>query len=293
MTTETFLLDTIPVGVRDMDGVDIALLLALSVNVGWSHRAEDWELMREVGHGLVVTDEAGRVHGSAMWFPQGEDFATIGMVITSARLQTHGGAQWLMNHVLERVQGRALGLHATTQSHRLFLSLRFVDEGTVYLRQGRPIAPPELSPANDAEVRALHPADLDKIRELDQLATGLDRRRLVGALASRSTGTVLVRQGRIEACALKRPFGRGSVIGPVFAGNEEDALRVIRPLIAEHTGQFLRIDIDQANGPIADFLDRSELPVRETVTRMSLGRPWPFARAGAPVQVALASHATG
>src|SRR5690348_12981366 len=105
MTSETFLLDTIPVGVRDMDGIDVNLLLALSVNVGWPHRAEDWEFMREVGQGLVVTDEAGRVHGSAMWFPQGEDFATIGMVITTARLQSYGGAQWLMSHLLERVQG--------------------------------------------------------------------------------------------------------------------------------------------------------------------------------------------
>ena len=293
MTSEIFLLDTIPVGVRDMDGIDVNLLLALSVNVGWPHRTEDWEFMREVGHGLVVADEAGRVHGSAMWFPQGEDFATIGMVITSSRLQAHGGAQWLMGHVLEQVRGRALGLHATSQSHRLFLSLRFVEEGTVYLRQGRVITPPEPSLANDAEVRAFHSADLEMIRQLDRVATGLDRHHLFEALASRSTGTVLVRHGRIEAFALKRPFGRGSVIGPVFAASEEDALRVTRPLIAEHAGEFLRIDIDQASGPIADFLERCGLSVRDKVTRMSLGRPWPFARAGGPAQVALASHATG
>lgn len=293
MTSETFQLDTIPVGVRDMATIDVNLLLALSVNVGWPHRAEDWEFMREVGLGLVVADEAGRVHGSAMWFPQGEDFATIGMVITSARLQAHGGAQWLMSHVLERVQGRVLGLHATSQSHRLFRSLGFVDEGTIYLRQGRATLPPKLSPANDAQVRDLHPADLESISELDRVVTGLDRPRLFEALASRSTGTVLVRRGRIEACALKRAFGRGTVIGPVFAAGEEDALRVIHPLIAEHTGRFLRMDIDQASGPIADFLERSGLPVRDKVTRMSLGRPWPFAIGGTPAQFALASHATG
>jgi len=293
MTSETFLLDTIPVGVRDMDGIDVNLLLALSVNVGWPHRAEDWEFMREVGHGLVVTDEAERVHGSAMWFPQGEDFATIGMVITSSRLQTYGAAQWLMSHVLERAQGRMLGLHATSQSYRLFRSLGFVNEGKIYLRQGRAILPPELPPADDAEVRELLPGGRESIRELDRVASGLDRHRLFEALASRSTGTVLVRQGRIEACALKRAFGRGSVIGPVFAANEADGLSVIRPLIAEHTGQFLRIDIDQESGPLADFLEQSGLPVRDKVTRMSLGRPWPFSSQGVTHQYALASHATG
>ncbi len=293
MPSDTFLLDTITVTVRDLDSVDTCLLLALSVNVGWSHRAEDWEFMREVGQGLVVSDEAGRVHGSAMWFPYGDDFATIGLVITTSRLQSHGGAQWLMRHVMARLQGRVLGLHSTDQSHRLFLSLGFVDEGMVYLRQGRAGTPPDVACAPDAEIRALCAADWAGIRALDRAATQSDRHGLIDALAARSTGVVLTRHDKLEACALVRPFGRGSVIGPVFAASEEDALRVIRPLIVEHENRFLRIDVDQAEGSLCDFLEQSGLPVREQVTRMSLGRPWPFSIGGAVSQFALASQATG
>ena len=113
-------------------------------------------------------DETGRVHEVAMWFPLQDQYATIGMVITTPRLQTHGGGQWLMRHVLEQAQGRALGLHATRQSHRLFRSLGFMEEGTIYQHEGRVGMPPELAPAPDAEIREFSRSDLSVFRELDR-----------------------------------------------------------------------------------------------------------------------------
>ena len=53
------------------------------------------------------------------------------------------------------------------------------------------------------------------------------------------------------------------------------------------------IDLDTASGPLCDFLEQSGVPVREQVTRMSLGRPWPFSIGGPRSQFALASQATG
>src|SRR5438270_2064355 len=123
MTSETFLVEVSRGARRELADASTTWLRARSVAVSWSHRAEDWEFMREVGRGRVAMDESGRVHGVAMWFPFGEQCATIGMLITTPRLQAHGGAQWLMRHVLEETKGRVLGLHATRQSHRLFRSL--------------------------------------------------------------------------------------------------------------------------------------------------------------------------
>jgi hypothetical protein len=293
MPSENFLLDNFTVSARDIAEADVNSLLALSVGVGWPHRAEDWEFMRSVGHGRVAMDESGRVHGTAMWFPFGEACATIGMVITTPRLQTNGGGQWLTRHVLERTQGRALGLHATHQSHRLFLSLGFVDEGPVYRNEGHVVAPPGPASPTDAEIRAFAHSDLSAIREMDRTTTGWNRDTLIDALVMRSCGTVLVRNGRPEAFALMRPFGRGTVIGPVVAASEEDALSVLHPLIAGQTGKYVRIDTQDETSRFTSFARLCGLGLVEKVTRMSRGEPWPFTSANVPSQFAMASQATG
>ncbi|TGU31125.1 N-acetyltransferase, partial [bacterium M00.F.Ca.ET.152.01.1.1] len=94
-----------------------------SLSVGWPHRAEDWQFLRETGQGFVALDEIGRVLGSAMWFAHGAGLATVGMVITSPRLQTLGAAQWLMKRVFDRIPGCDLRLNATRAARRLYLSL--------------------------------------------------------------------------------------------------------------------------------------------------------------------------
>lgn len=54
---------------QDISDVDPHLLHALSAGVGWPHRPTDWDSLRQVGQGIAVVDEIGRVFGSAMWFP--------------------------------------------------------------------------------------------------------------------------------------------------------------------------------------------------------------------------------
>lgn len=293
MANETFQLDSFAVTVCDIADADVKALHALSLSVGWPHRAEDWQFMLGIGRGLVALDESGRVHGSAMWFPFGADFATVGMVIVTPLLQKHGGGQRLMRLVLEQAKGRALGLQATDQSHQLFLSLGFVDEGTIYLRQGHVDVAQGVTPLSDADIREVREADLQDLRNLDRLATGHDRGALMDALVARSRGLTLRRGGRLEALALIRPFGRGSVIGPVIAASEADAIGVVAPLLAAQQGRFVRMDVGAASGRLTDLLDQCGLPVCDTVTRMSLGRPWRLSAGAEPAMYALASHATG
>lgn len=293
IVSDEFCLDQFKITARDVADASPEALIALSVGVGWFHRLEDWAFMREIGRGQVAMDETGRVHGVAMWFPFADQCATVGMVITSPKLQKHGGALWLMRHVLKQTQNRALGLHATRQSHKLFLSLGFSDEGTVYQYQGNVSSPPGLVAASDAEIREFSHTDLPAISELDRAATGWDRRELIDALVARSRGMVLSRMGEVEAFALMRPFGRGMVVGPIIAPSEEDALRVLHPLLAASKNRFVRIDIQDEHSQLANFAKLSGLKFSETVTRMSLGKPWPFSAGHAPAQWALASHATG
>jgi GNAT superfamily N-acetyltransferase len=102
---------------RDIREVDVKLLHALSIAVGWPHRPKDWDFLRRAGQGIVAVDGIGRVFGSAMWFPHGRKFATIGLVLTSPRTQAQGTGRWLMEQVFERCGNRNLVLNSTDAAY--------------------------------------------------------------------------------------------------------------------------------------------------------------------------------
>ncbi|TIT92854.1 MAG: GNAT family N-acetyltransferase, partial [Mesorhizobium sp.] len=268
-----------------------------SLSVGWPHRAEDWQFLRESGRGFVALDEIGRVLGSAMWFAHGTDFATVGMVITSPRLQTLGAGQWLMKRVFEKVAGRDLRLNATRAARRLYLSLDFQPEKTVYQCQG--IARAETMgrlAETRGDIRTLGEGDIAAAITLDAAGFGVRRAALIAKLFAHSAGYGLFKGGRLKAFALCRPFGRGHVVGPVVAESDVDAVAVVRPHVVDHSGSFLRIDTHMDNGDFAAFLSHSGMPVFDTVLTMSLGkRLADFAVAGAamPKTYALASQTLG
>ncbi|WP_214472633.1 GNAT family N-acetyltransferase [Mesorhizobium sp. dw_380] len=290
-------IDAFSMRIGDIDGVELDRLHALSLSVGWPHRAEDWQFLRESGHGFVALDEIGRVLGSAMWFAHGADFATVGMVITSPRLQTLGAGQWLMKQVFERVVGRDLRLNATRAARRLYLSLDFQPEKTVYQCQG--IARAQTtggSTVTRGDIRALDARDIPSVIELDAMGFGVRRAALIEKLFAHSAGYGLFKGDTLNAFALCRPFGRGHVVGPVVAESDADAMAVVRPHVADHSGSFLRVDTHMDNGEFAAFLAHSGMPVFDTVLTMSMGkRLTDFAVDGAATSVtyALASQTLG
>jgi GNAT superfamily N-acetyltransferase len=290
-------IDAFATRIDHIRGVGLDPLHALSLSVGWPHRAEDWRLLLELGQGVVALDEIERVIGSAMWFPHGDSFATVGMVITQPRLQTNGTGLWLMRHVLSELAGRDLRLNATRAARRLYRSLDFQDEKTVFQYQGT------VWPAVESEENAVHGLiqplasnDLTQIVALDAIAFGVRRENLIETLFSQSRGYGLFRDGDLRAFALCRPFGRGHVIGPVVAATDSDAIAVVRPHLVEHDGAFVRLDTHLETGDFTALLSQSGLPIYDTVLTMSLGKrlatfapidPAPFVTYG------LASHTLG
>lgn len=288
-------LDPFELTAVDIAGLRIAALHALSVGVGWPHRADDWRLLVDIGQGVAALDDIGRVIGSAMWFPQAEDFATVGMVITSPRLQARGAGAWLMGEVLAAAGDRPIGLNATRAATRLYHALGFRAEGPVFQRQGEvaPVPHGAPEPPPGARLRDADAADLPALVALDAAAFGAPRPEVLRRLLAASRGRVLVRHGRVQAFALRRPFGRGAVIGPVVASGDAEAIAVTRPLL-EPAGGFLRLDTRQAEGDFPAFLSRQGLALHDTVETMSRGRAWTRAgRIAAPTTYGLASHALG
>ncbi|BCH66951.1 N-acetyltransferase [Agrobacterium vitis] len=282
MTVKTSIqVESFELTLTDIHDVGIDRLHGLSVAVGWPHRTEDWAFLLANGQGVAAIDPIDRVLGSAMWFPMDENFATIGMVITSPRLQTQGTGRWLMEHILASIPFARLGLNSTRAARRLYRSIGFAIEAPVFQCQGEArLSEARLSlettkPADGAQLRAIKPEDLPDLAALDEIAFGANRQRWLANLLPLSEGVALLRAGKIVAFALSRPFGRGHVIGPVVAASDEDAIAVTRPHVARHQGRFLRLDTRHSSGAFAEFLLESGLSLFDTVTTMSLRAPWP------------------
>lgn len=79
-----------------------------------------------------------------------------------------------------------------------------------------------------------------------------------------------------------------------MAESDADAVAVVRPHLADHSGSFLRVDTHMHNGEFAAFLSHAGMPVFDTVLTMSLGkRLADFANGGSPRIHALASQTLG
>lgn len=290
----TFTLDAFELTLTDIAAVDLEALHALSIGVGWPHRASDWQMLRDLGQGLAAVDEIGRVVGSVMWMHYGPDATMIGMMITSPRLQELGAGRWLMSEAMRRNADRRLALTATRVARRLYRSLDFVYERPIHQCQGEALAPPDLPLPDGATIRPVGPDDLGAVVALDRSATGMDRAPMLTRLLDEAEGTMLIRDGQPAAFALCRRFGRGHVIGPVVAASDGDAIAVAAPHAAAHVGQFLRCDTPEAEGDFFAFLMRCGLADHDIVTSMGIGRePYRGVRPDGPRRYALASQALG
>ncbi|PAP92962.1 GNAT family N-acetyltransferase [Mesorhizobium wenxiniae] len=276
---------------RDINDVDVELLHALSISVRWPHRPKDWDLLRRAGHGIVAVDGIGRVFGSAMWFPHGDDFATIGLVITTPRAQAQGGGRWLMEQVLEQCGDRNLALNATHPAYPLYISLGFTSEAIDYMRQGQvPQTLPPM-PALDGELSDLPSDRLGDITALDARAFGTNRARLLALLSEGASISTLSRAGEVVGYSMCREFGRGYVIGPIVARSDQDAVHLTAVHLKKLAGQFARVDTRERDGAFAEFLQQSGLGIAETVTTMSKGRRFLNRESNEPWVYGLAGHA--
>ncbi|BAM91316.1 conserved hypothetical protein [Bradyrhizobium oligotrophicum S58] len=219
----------------------------LSQQADWPHRREDWQMALALSKGCVALAADGRVIGTVLMTPYGDDAGTINMVIVDAAERGRGLGRRLMQQATTLAGGRRLQLVATEDGLPLYEKLGFRRHGEIAQHQGHlaeAVAPHEA-------MRAATPADIAVIIALDIAAFGADRRELIAHIASVGAFAVLERQGRAAGFAGQRRFGRGLVIGPVVAFNIDDAKALIAQCLAGRVGEFIRVDtgIDSGLAP--------------------------------------------
>ncbi|ESY75283.1 GNAT family N-acetyltransferase [Mesorhizobium sp. M0051] len=266
------------------DHIEGAVVLSRQEN--WPHRAQDWQMALQLSNGAVALDHQGRVTGTILVTPYGMDCAMINMVIVDRNVRGKGVGRRLMDQAFALAGDRPLRLVATADGMPLYEKLGFVPSGTIRQHQGsvaRLGAPDGVGAAGIA--------DLPQIKALDRDAYGADREALIDALAERGQFAVIRRDGAIEAYAAIRPFGRGEVIGPVIAGNAEEAKALIGFFAASRLGAFLRVDTGSGTG-MAGWLE--EIGLAHVGGGVAMDRPQKNdAEHARPKVYALANQALG
>lgn len=285
--------ETHPLRLRPTGPGDLDRLHALSLEAVWPHRREDWRLVSGFGRGIAACDETGRVEGCALWWPHGETSGSVGMVIVSPALQGRGTGRRLMRAILDEAGPRRLLLNATPDGRHLYESEGFVAAGAVRQHQGiashSSVSPSPTAP--NVRVRPMTSADRDAVLALDAAASGADRSRMLDALATEARGHVHDHRGEITGFAFARAFGRGHLLGPLVAPDDDDAIALAGPSLARHAGAFLRVDTPVAEGAFPAFLAASGLGrVDEALTMVRGGSS---AQQGPARIYALAAQALG
>lgn len=265
MATELQLL----VVLREMTRHDIDAALELSREQAWPYRPEDWELFLDMGEGLVATVD-DRVVGTTLAWRFGKDYASIGAVIVTNKIQKMGIGRQLMEAMLNRLEGCNVVLNATAEGLPLYEKLGFVAYGEVRQHQGpAPIMPlAALMPGE--RVRPLGGSD-SEVTALWSKASGMDRSAMFEPLSKGNKCVVLTRDHDPVGFALLRRFGRGSAIAPIVAPDLAGAKALITHWLSTRAGKFCRLDVVEGLG-LSKWLEAEGLPCVGRVTTMVRGK---------------------
>lgn len=275
---------------RPMHAGDIAAMHQLSRQMSWPHRLQDCRQLFALGAGSVAVDAAGLPVGVGLRWSFG-DVGTIGLVLVAPDRQGRGIGRALMTALIADSGSRALMLHATAEGLELYGKLGFVSTGVVRQHQARFDEAPILPRMPDAAVRRAVTADHAALRALDAASFGADRSALIDCLLANGEAWLVERAGRPAGFAILRPFGRGTVIGPIVAKDEHEAIALVASAVVAAPSGVLRVDIDAEAEGLAGWLTAAGLPAIDTATIMLRGR-WPEIRKG-PRRYGLALQAWG
>ena len=276
---------------RPMLAGDLAATHSLAQQMSWPHRPEDCAQLLALGAGIVAVDATGLTVGVGLRWSFGRDVGTIGLVLVAPERQGRGIGRALMTALIADSGSRALMLNATNEGLELYKKLGFVSTGFVRQHQARLAEAPVLPAVPTLPVRRAMPADHAALCALDATAFGADRSALIGRLLADGNAWLVDGAGQPAGFAVLRPFGRGTIIGPIVASGEDEAIALVAAAAKAAPPGVLRVDIPAHAERLAGWLTACGLPAVDTVTVMLRGS-WPAPQKG-PQRFGLALQAWG
>ena len=121
---------------------DLSDYIALVNTVGWPHKPNDIAALLKLGHPWrAIEQNTGKSVGVAIWWPMGEHFGRIGLLIVCPNFQGRGLGRIIMEKVIADAGERTLMLLATDQGKPLYDSLGFKSVGLTQRHQGSYLYP--------------------------------------------------------------------------------------------------------------------------------------------------------
>jgi ribosomal protein S18 acetylase RimI-like enzyme len=261
---------------RPMHAGDLPAMSRLVQQMSWPHRPEDCASLLELGAGIAAVDATDVMIGVGMRWSFGQRLGTIGAVMVAREWQGRGIGRRLMTSLIAGSGPRAIMLNATAEGLGLYEKLGFIRTGLVRQHQARLADGAALPPAPVVPLRRAVPSDHAAIHGLEATVFGADRSALVGRLLAAGDAWVVDRTGRPAGFAILRAFGRGTMIGPVVAASEDEAIALVAVAAKAAPAGILRVDIPAHAERLAEWLTAAGLPAIDTVTTMVSG-DWPAA----------------
>ena len=221
---------------RVMRRDDIPATLNLCRLAGWNQIQSDWQRVLDLTpDGMFVTEEDGRVCGTAGNIVYGGELAWIGMVLVDPGMRRRGIATMLMQACIDYLRGRkvrSIKLDASDMGRPVYHKLGFLDEQPIDRYVGRNPAVSEQTPAREG-VRPIAESDWPAIAAMDLAAFGADRMELLKSLRREGPSAAIEQSGRLNAFGFGRSGQNAAFLGPLVATDGRAAELLTHSLLAQ------------------------------------------------------------
>ncbi|MEM9796680.1 MAG: GNAT family N-acetyltransferase [Pseudomonadota bacterium] len=253
---------------RRMTRPELDVVLDWAAAEGWNPGLDDADAFWAADpDGFFVMEEDGAPVAAISVVNHSDTFAFLGLYICRPSHRGRGIGYALWTHALDHAGTRTVGLDGVVAQQENYRRSGFVNAGATLRFVGNP------SGAISGSVRAMLPADREAVVALEAAASGWEKPRYMRAwldgTPSRRT-YVMARDGICTGAATVRACREGAKIGPLVAGDVDEAWTLVAHLAAT-TGGPITIDVPAQAHAMVRRLESDGMEMTFETARMYRG----------------------